>query len=86
MSSRCSDSLDLPRTTAVFRQSGSTVARIDQERCTFRLGTGVQTAFEDLKRLLTSSPVLAFPDFTRGFILEMDASGTGLGSVLAQEK
>ena len=42
--------------------------------------------FEDLKRLLTSSPVLAFPDFTRGFILETDASDTGLGAVLAQEQ
>ena len=49
----------------------------------FVWGLECQTAFEDL---LTNSPVLAFPDFTRGFILETDASGTGLGAVLAQEQ
>ena len=45
-----------------------------------------QVAFENLKKLLTSSPVLAFPQFDRPFILETDASGTGLGAVLAQKQ
>jgi hypothetical protein len=36
-----------------------------------------QAAFEKLQQLLTTSPVLAFPDFERGFILETDASGAG---------
>ncbi len=35
--------------------------------------------------LLSSSPVLAYPNFTQGFILHTDTSGQGLGAVLEQE-
>ena len=40
-------------------------------------------AFEQLKTLLTSAPLLIFPDFSNEFLLEMDASILGLGAVLA---
>ena len=43
-----------------------------------------QAAFEELKHLLTSSTVLAYPDFRRPFILETDVPGTGPGAALAQ--
>jgi hypothetical protein len=41
-------------------------------------------AFKHLKKLLTTSPVLAQPDTTKPFDVYCDASGTGLGSVLMQ--
>lgn len=41
-------------------------------------------AFTILKNMLTSAPVLACPDFSRRFILQIDASTTGLGAVLTQ--
>jgi hypothetical protein len=42
-------------------------------------------AFKHLKKLLTTSPVLAQPDTTKPFDVYYDASGTGLRGVLMQE-
>jgi ribonuclease HI len=42
-------------------------------------------AFKHLKKLLTTSPLLAQPDTTKPFNVYCDASGTGLGGVLMQE-
>ena len=44
-----------------------------------------QQAFERLKSLLTSPPVLSYPDFREPFQLHTDASGEGLGAVLEQK-
>lgn len=41
-------------------------------------------AFETLKKALSTAPVLHLPDFTRPFIVDCDASGTGFGGVLHQ--
>jgi hypothetical protein len=42
-------------------------------------------AFQTLKKLLTTSPVLAQPDIAKPFDVYCDASSTGLGCVLMQE-
>jgi hypothetical protein len=42
-------------------------------------------AFKNLKKLLTTSPVLAQPDTDKPFDVYCDAFGTGLGGVLMQE-
>jgi hypothetical protein len=42
-------------------------------------------AFKHLKKLLTTSPVLAQPNTTKSFDVYYDASSTGLGGVLMHE-
>ena len=44
-----------------------------------------EEAFQKLKELLTTAPVLAQLDITKPFDVYCDASGTGLGCVLMQE-
>lgn len=39
-----------------------------------------------LKRLLVEAPVLGYADFSKPFVLEIDASQVGLGAVLSQEQ
>ena len=41
-------------------------------------------AFRKLKELLSSSPILQSPDFSRTFVLQTDASDRGVGAVLSQ--
>ena len=43
-------------------------------------------AFEALKQTCMNSPVLAFTDYTKDFLLETDASKEGLGAVLSQKQ
>ena len=43
-------------------------------------------SFNILKKKCVNAPVLAFPDFRKPFLLEMDASGKGLGAVLSQKQ
>jgi hypothetical protein len=44
-----------------------------------------QEAFEELKQLITTAPVVKYPDFDQPFLLYTDASINGLGAVLAQK-
>ena len=41
-------------------------------------------AFNRLKQLLISAPILSYPDFSKEFILDTDASNDGVGAVLSQ--
>ena len=42
--------------------------------------------FDALKQACMSTPILAFANYTKEFLLEMDASKEGLGVVLSQKQ
>lgn len=46
----------------------------------FEWSTDSQLAFEQLKKALSSSPVLSVPDFSVPFVVETDASQYGIGN------
>ena len=50
----------------------------------FHWSDAAETSFKAFKQLLTSTPILAHPDFDHPFVLQTDACDIGLGAVLAQ--
>jgi hypothetical protein len=51
---------------------------------TFSWNESTQQAFDHLKHAMTTTPVLAFPDFSKEFVVEIDDCDTGNGVVLSQ--
>ena len=51
----------------------------------FNWGNDQEKAFLSLKEKLSSTPVLAYPNFNNPFYVYTDASGVGLGAVLMQK-
>ncbi|KAK8767074.1 hypothetical protein V5799_006147 [Amblyomma americanum] len=49
-------------------------------------GETKERAFSALKSALTSQPVLRSPDYTKGFVVQCDASERGMGVVLCQRE
>jgi hypothetical protein len=58
--------------------------RLTERNAVFRWTRECQSAFDTLRAVLTSAPVLAYPDYTKPFILDTDASNSGIGGVLSQ--
>ncbi len=52
---------------------------------TFSWDIDCEDSFQRLKRALTKTPVLTFPNGNKVFTIYTDACGTGLGAVLMQE-
>ena len=67
-----------------FAKTAQPLHALTQKGAPFEWTQFCQNAFEELKSHLTESPLLAYPDFDKSFILETDASMKGLGPVLSQ--
>ncbi|CAB1120736.1 unnamed protein product [Ectocarpus sp. CCAP 1310/34] len=50
-----------------------------------RWGPEHDEAFAEVKKLLAAAPLLNFPDFSKEFVIHVDASNAGTGAFLAQE-
>ena len=78
-------------TTGYYRQFvpnyahiASPLHRACQKGDRFRWTAECKEAFLHIKRKLTNAPILAFPQLDVPFILDFDASDSGLGAVLSQ--
>lgn len=67
-----------------FASIAKPLYRLTERTNIFNWTAECRTAFNELRRCLTTAPVLAYPDFTREFIVDTDASDTGIGAVLSQ--
>ena len=67
-----------------FASIAKPLYRLTEKTATFEWTIECQAAFAELRHKLCTAPVLAFPDFTKPFILDTNASNTGIGGVLSQ--
>uniref|UniRef100_A0A9J8CJF5 Chromo domain-containing protein n=1 Tax=Cyprinus carpio carpio TaxID=630221 RepID=A0A9J8CJF5_CYPCA len=67
-----------------FSQVAAPLTALTSTKVPFRWNLKAQEAFNDLKSRFISAPVLSFPDPECQFIVEVDASETGVGAVLSQ--
>ncbi|KAJ8346723.1 hypothetical protein SKAU_G00281240 [Synaphobranchus kaupii] len=68
-----------------FATLASPLHRLTDKCRPFVWQEGQSMAFDQLRAALTEAPVLAYPDAQRPFIIDTDASNTGVGAVLSQK-
>ncbi|KAJ0170024.1 hypothetical protein K1T71_014630 [Dendrolimus kikuchii] len=67
-----------------FSKVAEPLTRLTRKNQIWIWGAEQTQAFNELKRLLTSAPILVQPDFNQPFTLRTDASNYALGAVLLQ--
>ena len=68
-----------------FSKIAKPMTKLLKQGNAFEWSSDCETAFQTLKKLLTTAPVLAQLDVNKGFDVYCDASGMGLGYVLMQQ-
>jgi len=59
--------------------------KLSRKNVSFNWGPDQQKAFDKLKELFISAPILRNPDSNKPFVVETDASNFAVGAVLSQE-
>ena len=67
-----------------FAQIAKPLHKLTEHAIVFKWSNDCQEAFEELRRRLITAPVLAYPNYSKPFILDTDASNIGIGAVLSQ--
>ncbi len=67
-----------------FSEIAKPLHKLTEKGVQFQWTDACCKSFQKLKEKLTETPVLAHPDFTKKFILDVDASDVSIGAVLSQ--
>lgn len=67
-----------------FSDIAKPLHRLTEEKRTFTWDSECEEAFRELKERLCSAPILGYPDVQGEFVVDTDASNTGIGGVLSQ--
>ena len=67
-----------------FSRIAAPMTRLTRKEVKFEWDDRCEEAFQELKRRLTSAPILIVPDREQGYTVYYDASRAGLGCVLMQ--
>ena len=67
-----------------FASLATSLHRLTEKGTQFKWTKESEAAFNALKKKLTLAPILALPDWSKPFIIDTDASDTGIGAVLSQ--
>lgn len=68
-----------------YSQTAQPLTALTSTKVPFSWSPEAEAAFSQLKTLFANAPILIQPDSTKQFILEVDASETGVGAVLSQQ-
>ena len=67
-----------------FAEIAKPLHKLTERNAPFKWTLVCENAFSTLLSKLTTTPVLAYPDFNQQFILDTDASNVAIGAVLSQ--
>lgn len=66
-----------------FSKVASPLTQLTSPKLPYQLSPSAQQAFDHLKQLFASAPILVQVDLSQPFMVEVDASDTGVGAILS---